>query len=116
LIESLEEQIALQNLDERKQKIAQYIIGNLDENGYLQRESEINFRIDLLFHEHIDVSSLEMEDVLYEIQDLDPPGVGARDLQECLFVATSAQAAYTFYQTGHANSYRVLRGVFTQAL
>jgi RNA polymerase sigma-54 factor len=72
LIESLEEQIALQNLDERKQKIAQYIIGNLDENGYLQRDLK-SISDDLLFHEHIDVSSLEMEDVLYEIQDLDPP-------------------------------------------
>ncbi|HOT64374.1 MAG: RNA polymerase factor sigma-54 [Dysgonomonadaceae bacterium] len=85
LIESLEEQIALQNLDERKQKIAQYIIGNLDENGYLQRDLK-SISDDLLFHEHVDVSSLEMEDVLYEIQDLDPPGVGARDLQECLLL------------------------------
>jgi len=85
LIESLEEQITLQNLDERKQKIAQYIIGNLDENGYLQRDLK-SISDDLLFHEHIDVSSLEMEDVLYEIQDLDPPGVGARDLQECLLL------------------------------
>ena len=83
LIESLQEQIGLHDLDNRKKKIAEYIIGNLDENGYLQRDLKA-ISDDLLFLEHLEVSSLEMEDVLYEIQDLDPAGVGARDLQECL--------------------------------
>lgn len=83
LIESLQEQIGLHDLDNRKKKIAEYIIGNLDENGYLQRDLQA-ISDDLLFQEHLEVSSLEMEDVLYEIQDLDPAGVGARDLQECL--------------------------------
>ena len=78
-------QINLLHLDERKQLIAEYIIGNLDENGYLLRDLRA-ISDDLLFQQHLEVTSLQMEDVLYEIQDLDPAGVGARDLQECLMI------------------------------
>lgn len=85
LIESLLEQVGLLNLAERKKKIAEYIIGNLDDSGYLERDL-LSISDDLLFQEQMEVSSLEMEDVLYEIQDLDPAGVGARDLQECLLL------------------------------
>lgn len=79
----LTEQIGLLQLDKKRQTIAEYIIGSLDENGYLQRDLQA-IANDLLFQQHIDVTPLQMEDVLYEIQDLDPAGVGARDLQECL--------------------------------
>jgi RNA polymerase sigma-54 factor len=85
LHESLLAQINLLNLDERKQIIAEYIIGNLDENGYLLRDLR-SISDDLLFQQHFEATSLQMEDVLYEIQDLDPIGVGARDLQECLLL------------------------------
>ena len=79
------EQTGLLNLDEDKQKIAEYIIGNIDENGYLQRDL-ISISNDLLFQQHMDVTPLQLEDILYEIQDFDPSGVGARDLQECLLI------------------------------
>ena len=85
LNESLLEQINLLHLNERQKIIAEYIIGNLDENGYLQRDLTA-ISNDLLLQQHIDVSSLEMEDILYEIQDLDPAGIAARDLQECLLL------------------------------
>lgn len=85
LIESLKEQLSLINLDDRKRTIAEYIIGNIDENGYLQRDLNA-ITNDLLFQENLDVSTLEIEDVLYEIQDLDPSGVGARNLRECLLI------------------------------
>ena len=85
LHESLLAQINLLNLDKRKQIIAEYIIGNLDENGYLLRDLR-SIADDLLFQQHIEVTSLQMEDVLYEIQDLEPVGIGARDLQECLLL------------------------------
>lgn len=85
LVDVLLEQIGLSNLDEKKQIIAEYIIGNLDENGYLLRDLE-SISNDLLFQRHIEVNPLQMEDVLYEIQDLDPAGVGARSLQECLLI------------------------------
>ena len=85
LHESLLTQIKLLHLDQRKQTIAEYIIGNLDENGYLLRDLP-SISDDLLFQQGIEATSLQMEDVLYEIQDLEPAGVGARDLAECLLL------------------------------
>lgn len=85
LSDILLEQIGLLNLDSRKQIIAEYIIGNIDENGYLQRDLQ-SISDDLLFQQQIEVTPLQLEDVLYEIQDLDPAGICARDLQECLLL------------------------------
>lgn len=85
LNESLQEQIGLLQLDDHRQLIAEYIIGNLDENGYLQRDLQ-SISDDLLFQQQVEVSPLQMEDVLYEIQDLEPSGVGARNLKECLLL------------------------------
>ncbi|MDD4630733.1 MAG: RNA polymerase factor sigma-54 [Proteiniphilum sp.] len=85
LSDFLLEQIGLLNLDERKQMIAEYIIGNIDENGYLQRDLQ-SISDDLLFQQQIEATPLQLEDVMYEIQDLDPPGICARDLQECLLL------------------------------
>lgn len=79
------EQTGLLDLDENKQIIAEYIIGNIDENGYLQRDL-LSISNDLLFQQNMDVTPLQLEDMLYEIQDFDPAGVGARDLQECLIL------------------------------
>lgn len=79
------EQIGLLDLDERKQLLAEYIVGNIDENGYLQRDLSA-IADDLLFQQQIEVTPLHLEDMLYEIQDLDPAGVGARDLQECILL------------------------------
>ncbi len=79
------EQTGLLDLDENKQIIAEYIIGNIDENGYLQRDL-LSISNDLLFQQQMDVTPLQLEDILYEIQDFDPAGVGARDLQECLLL------------------------------
>lgn len=79
------EQVGLLNLDEDKQIIAEYIIGNIDANGYLQRDLQ-SISNDLLFQQQMDVTPLQFEDILYEIQDFDPAGVGARDLQECLLI------------------------------
>lgn len=79
------EQTGLLDLDENKQIIAEYIIGNIDENGYLQRDL-VSISNDLLFQQQMDVTPLQLEDMLYEIQDFDPAGVGARNLQECLLI------------------------------
>ncbi|MDD4778252.1 MAG: RNA polymerase factor sigma-54 [Fermentimonas sp.] len=81
----LQEQIGLLDLDSDRQTIAEYIVGNIDENGYLQRDL-LSISNDLLFQQQMEVTPLQLEDVLYEIQDLDPAGIGARDLQECLLI------------------------------
>ncbi|MCF8335782.1 MAG: RNA polymerase factor sigma-54 [Bacteroidales bacterium] len=83
--EHLENQIGLKNLTEREHLLARYIIGNIDEDGYLRRkvESIVN---DLAFTQNIKVSEEEVERVLKIVQELDPPGVGARNLRECLLI------------------------------
>ncbi len=83
LHEFLLEQIGLRELSEDEEKIAEYIIGNIDENGYLQRNLQL-ISDDLLFQQNMDVSLRQLQEILYVIQDLDPAGVGGRNLQECL--------------------------------
>ncbi len=81
----LVEQINLRELKLQDKKIAEYIIGNLDKNGYLQSDFH-SISNDLLFQQNIDVSDKKLEDILRIIQDLEPAGVGARNLQECLLL------------------------------
>jgi len=81
--ELLESQVGLRIRDEKQLLIALQIIGNLDESGYLRREL-INIVDDLAFSQNIIATEDEIEHALLIVQGLDPAGVGARSLQECL--------------------------------
>jgi RNA polymerase sigma-54 factor len=83
--DSLIEQLGLTNLNDDERLVAEYIIGNIDEDGYLRRDLS-NMADDLAFHMNLDVSMKDLERYLEIIQDFDPPGIGARDLQECLLL------------------------------
>ncbi|MBP5643518.1 MAG: RNA polymerase factor sigma-54 [Bacteroidales bacterium] len=83
--DSLMEQLGFRNLDEKKYKIGAYIIGNLDDAGYLSRPIT-GIADDLLFTQNIDATEEEIKEVLEIIQDFDPAGVGATNLQECLLI------------------------------
>ena len=83
--ERLTEQLHLLALSDHEFTIAATIIGNLDESGYLNREVEAIVD-DLAFSANVMTSEEEVEEILKLIQDLDPAGVGARDLQECLLL------------------------------
>ncbi|MDD4514241.1 RNA polymerase factor sigma-54 [Massilibacteroides sp.] len=85
LNESLLQQLGLRDLPEKNRKIAEYIIGNMDDDGYLRRDLGA-IADDLIFQEGQDVDEKEVEEMLYVIQDLEPTGVGARTLQECLLI------------------------------
>ncbi len=85
LNEHLLEQLGLRNLSEKDEKIAEYIIGNIDDDGYLRRDLSA-IADDLIFQAGLDVEDKEVEKVLAVIQDLDPAGIGARNLQECLLL------------------------------
>ncbi len=76
-------QLGLHDLPKRKEEIAQYIIGNIDDDGYLRRELSA-ISNDLAFQTGQDINEDEIEKILGVIQDFDPAGVGARNLQECL--------------------------------
>lgn len=72
--------------DEAQDKeIAKYIIGSLDENGYLERSLQ-SISDDFLFQQGVEIQNTHLEEVLAIVQTLDPPGVGARNLQECLLL------------------------------
>ena len=84
--EYLEQQIGLLNLsNEREETIAIQIIGSIDEDGYLRREPYA-IADDLLFSQNLMIEEKEVVDILKKIQRLDPPGIGARDLRECLLL------------------------------
>jgi RNA polymerase sigma-54 factor len=83
--ETLSTQLGLRKLDEQQLLFGEYIIGNIDEDGYLRRELEA-ISDDLAFTYGIEVSYEQLHEVLMIIQDFDPAGVGARSLQECLIL------------------------------
>ncbi|OBW42069.1 RNA polymerase sigma-54 factor [Chryseobacterium sp. MOF25P] len=86
LYDYLMEQINLINISDEDLKIAEYIIGNLDTDGYLRREIKAIVD-DLAFSQGIYTTKEKVEDILENyIQKLDPSGVGARGLQECLLL------------------------------
>lgn len=83
--EYLQEQVAMVMLNERDSILAEQIIGNIDEDGYLRREIEAIVD-DVAFARNIHTDRKSLYRVLKLIQELDPPGVGARDLRECLMI------------------------------
>lgn len=85
LIDYLSEQISEHDLSEKQQTIADYIIGNIDDNGYLTRSVEA-ISDDIVFQMGIEVDEDEIQSVLQMIRDLDPAGIGAKDLRDCLLL------------------------------
>ncbi len=83
--ERLTTQLHMLKLSDKQFQIADVIIGNLDESGYLNREIEAIVD-DLAFSMNISTNEEEVEEILSLIQDMDPAGIGARDLRECLLI------------------------------
>lgn len=83
--ESLIAQLGMRNLSDFERNVAEYIIGNIDEDGYLRRDVE-NIVDDLAFGAGIEITEAEVLHLLSIIQEFEPPGVGARDLKECLLL------------------------------
>ncbi|GGC19619.1 RNA polymerase sigma-54 factor [Parapedobacter defluvii] len=83
--ENLQQQLDLLALSDRDFLIGQQIIGSLDDDGYLRRPIS-SLIDDLAFSQNIIAEEQEMEDMLKVIQEFDPAGIGARNLQECLLI------------------------------
>ena len=81
----LKEQLGLRILDEKRNNIGQYIIGNIDDSGYLQRSTDAIVD-DLAFTQNLITDKQTVTEVLDVIQEFDPSGVGARNLQDCLLI------------------------------
>ena len=85
LSDYLLQQLRLNELSEKDKKIGEYIIGNIDDDGYIRR-SLMAIADDIAFQSGEDYSENELSEILKLIQDFDPPGVGAGSLQECLIL------------------------------
>ncbi len=73
------------SLSEKKMKIAEFLVGSIDESGYIRLDTE-EIIDDLAFTQNLIVSNDELEEVLKIVQEFDPPGVGALSLQNCLIL------------------------------
>jgi len=97
LYDQLTEQMSLYDLTEHEQLIAEHVIGNIDEDGYLRGRKQmdpiktlVNY---LAFTQNISTTPTEVERILKMIQRFDPAGVGARDLRECLLLQLQRREA-----------------------
>ncbi|MFI3306265.1 MAG: RNA polymerase factor sigma-54 [Rikenellaceae bacterium] len=85
LQEYLLEQLGYRDLNDRESQLAEFLVGCFDEDGYLRRDLE-SVSDDLAFLVNIEANVEELEGVLKIIQELEPAGIGARDLRECLLL------------------------------
>jgi len=83
--ENLLAQLRLRELTEKQKLFGEFIIGNLDEDGYLRRDLS-SIVDDLAFLQNVTATEEELKEILEVVHELDPPGVGARNLQECLLL------------------------------
>ena len=88
--QSLEAQLGYTDLDQRERTIAQFVIGMIDDDGYLRRDLE-SLSDDIAFRLNIETDVDELEKILSVIQEFEPAGVGARDLRECLLIQLNSR-------------------------
>ena len=83
LIEELKAQVYLTDMTKPQRHIAKWVLGNIDDDGYLRRTTE-QLVDDLMFQEQLSVTDEEMETIVKQIKQFDPPGIASANLQECL--------------------------------
>lgn len=83
--EYLKSQIYLTKMDKPDRHIAKFVVGNIDDDGYLRRTVE-ELVDDLCFREGLQVTDEKMRSIVEQVKEFDPVGVGAYDLQECLLI------------------------------
>ena len=95
-------------LNDIEKPLCEFLIGSIDESGYLRREVD-DIIDDLAFTQNIVTTKDDIISVLRKIQDLDPPGVGARSLQECLLIQLNKK---TDQKESILNSIRIIESEF----
>ncbi len=126
MYEDLMNQLGMLELSELEYLIGQEIIGELDEDGYLRKEKNTDnhekepISIEsitdyLIYHYKIQVTDEQVESVLKKIQSLDPPGIGARDLRECLLI--QLQRNPDFYKNKSiSTAYLIIKDYFDELI
>lgn len=83
LIEELKSQIYLTHMTKEQRHVAKWVLGNIDDDGYLRRTTE-QLVDDIVLQEGLSISDAEMEEIVQQIKQFDPPGIASANLQECL--------------------------------
>lgn len=91
LLEELKSQIYLTNMTKPQRHIAKWVLGNIDDDGYLRRTTE-QLVDDLMFQEQLSVTDEEMAEIVRQIKEFDPPGIASANLQECLLTQLRRKA------------------------
>lgn len=107
--EHLLDQVGLLQLDEHERRLVEYIIGNIDEEGYLRRDAE-SMVDDIVFQTGTETNDDEMKGLIKKIQQLEPPGVGAESLQECLFLQLEQKES----SKSNENAKRIVKDYFEE--
>lgn len=107
--QSLQEQLGYRSLSEHQYAIASFLIGSLDDDGYLRRSID-SIVDDLSFRANIETTEEAVLEMLKVIQEFDPPGVGARDLRECLLL----QIRLLKHTPDVENAEKILKLYFTE--
>lgn len=110
LSEQLISQLNFLGLDDRRHQIGLQLIGSIESDGYIRRELEAIIN-DLAFSQNIDTDLEEVEELLRKIQQFDPPGIAARNLQECLILQLERKADADKY---HKLAIEILRDHFKE--
>jgi RNA polymerase sigma-54 factor len=97
-------------LDDHHYQLAEHLIGSLDDDGYLRRDLD-SIVDDLAFTRNIQTNEKELEETLKVIQTLDPPGIAARDLRECLMLQLERKH---LDQPPHDAAYQILNKYFEE--
>ena len=108
----LMQQLTYRDLTEKQLEIGEYIIGNLGDNGYLSRPVP-NIVDDMLFTMNVTTTEEEVTEVLKIVQELDPPGIAARNLQECLLIQLQRRQEENPY-ADYSLSIRIIKDCFEE--
>ncbi len=106
--DQLTEQMNEMELTEQERDIMEYLIGSLDDDGLLRKDME-SLSEELAIYYNVDVTPKQIESVLYKLQEFDPAGIGARNLQECLLLQTERKKQ----QNGASDMLRLMKEVIT---
>lgn len=109
-IDKLNEQISERILTEREKTLLKYLIGSLDDDGLLRKELDV-IADELAIYQGIDLNEHEIEHILKLLQDFDPPGIGARSLQECLILQIERKVKEGEWDR-NSNLYKILFTIF----
>lgn len=106
--DQLTEQMNEMELTEQERDIMEYLIGSLDDDGLLRKDME-SLSEELAIYHNVDVTPEQIEKVLYKLQEFDPAGIGARNLQECLLLQIERKQQ----QNGTSDMLRLMKEVIT---